>query len=238
MISRYEYKYLLTRELADQVRQRAMIWMDPDEMGDADGYLVTSLYCDRSDWMLARQTWEGARERFKLRIRFYGPTPETVFAEVKKRVGSTINKVRERIPAEYAHALATNQPLPDGVNCPQYRELSELIDAVPGLWVRYKREAFVSNWGDGARLTLDRGLEVQEPVDRVFFPSSSWRTVELTQPVILEMKFNGAYPLWMMRIAEALELRRVSCSKYAQGVDTLIDQPWLANRRDPNWRRG
>ena len=43
-------------------------------------------------------------------------------------------------------------------------------------------------------------------MDRTFFPSSSWRTVQLTQPVILEMKFNGAYPLWMMRIGEALRL--------------------------------
>lgn len=237
MISRYEFKYLLTPQLAEEVKQRAMIWMDRDDMGGPHGYLVTSLYLDRPDWMLARQTWEGQRERFKLRIRFYGETPETVFAEVKKRVGSTINKVRERIPPEHAQKLATNMVLPEGVECPQFRELAELIDARPGLWVRYKREAFVSPWGDGARLTLDRSLEVQEPVDHVFFPGSSWRTVHLKHPVILEMKFNGAYPLWMMRIAEGLELRRMSCSKYAQGVETVMDEPWSAIRGDL-WKLG
>ena len=49
---------------------------------------------------------------------------------------------------------------------------------------------------------------------------------DLENPVVVEMKFNGAFPLWMQQVSESLELRRVSCSKYAQGVELVGDLPW------------
>ncbi|MCB9668445.1 MAG: polyphosphate polymerase domain-containing protein [Alphaproteobacteria bacterium] len=243
MISRYEFKYLLDPGTAEDVARHASVFMDPDRLGGPTGaYLVTSLYLDRTDWMLARQTWEGVRERMKLRIRFYGPEPQVVFAEIKKRVGNTIEKLRERIAPEHAAALAHNEPMPADAGAPIFRQVAERIDARPGLWVRYKRRAWVSPWGDGTRLTLDSGLEVQEPGAHRFRPADApWRTVPLEAPVILEMKFNGAYPSWMRTIAEGLRLERTSCSKYAQGVDIVKDEPWATpwvSGGRSSWRPG
>lgn len=242
MISRYEFKYLLDPATANEVARRSAIWMDPDPMGDTDGmYPITSLYLDREDRLLARQTWEGLRERVKLRIRFYGERPEIVFAEVKKRIGSTIAKLRERIDPVHACALAEGMPLPPDAGAPTFRQIAERIDARPALWVRYRRQAFVSPWGDGTRLTLDHALEVQEPDGPGFrWAGEHWRPVPLDQPVILEMKFNGAHPSWMRSLAEGLRLERTSCSKYAQGVERTQDDPfalrWVGG--GDAWRRG
>lgn len=242
MISRYEFKYLLDPATASEVVRWARVWMTPDAFGDGTGgYRVTSLYLDREDRLLAQQTWEGVRERVKLRIRFYGEEPETVFAEVKKRVGSTIEKLREPIETEHASALAENGMLPPDAGAPVFRQLCEHYDARPALWVRYLRQAFSSPWGDGTRLTLDRALEVQDPDDRGFsFSGTYWRPVPLVQPVILELKFNGAYPAWMRTLAEGLRLERTSCSKYAQGVERTETDPfslrWVSG--GPTWRHG
>lgn len=244
MISRYEFKYLLDEETAARVEEHTRVWMSPDRMGGEDGgYLVTSLYLDRPDWLLARQTWEGVRERMKLRIRFYGQTPEVVFAEVKKRVGSTIEKLRATIDPAHAEAFSINGVLPPDAGADTFRQFAERIDARPGLWVRYRRQAFVSPWGDGTRLTFDRQLEVQEPTKGGFLPQPEpWHRVPLERPIVLEMKFNGAYPSWMRMIAEGIKLQRVSCSKYAQGVEAVMDEPyathWISNARRSAWRRG
>jgi hypothetical protein len=237
---RYEFKYVVDEATADAIRDRAVLWMEPDASGDGGQYRVTSLYMDRTDWLLARQTFEGLRERFKLRLRFYSacdeePAPDEVrwFAEVKQRIGKTIRKLRIPTDVEQARAIALGLPT-DHVAAPWFMSLAERIDARPMLWVRYDREAMASPWGDGARLTFDRNIEVQPPrsvsdgrsVDPLVAVPSEWRSIELDRPVVIEMKFNDAYPAWMRQIAETLHLRRVSCSKYGHGAEIMGDLPW------------
>lgn len=248
MQARYEFKYLLRPEVADAVRERAAIWLDRDAMAGDDGaYQVTSLYLDSTEWMLARQTLEGVRERFKLRLRFYGDEPSRVFAEVKQRVGKSIAKWRAIVDTKTAEKLAHNEPVPEGVFSDdaaygaaageRFRQFVDMVDARPRLWVRYRREAFTSPWGDGSRLTFDHKLQVQEPVGHAFMPGPNWSWVPLPRPVILELKFNDAYPEWMRSVAEGLGLKRLSCSKYAQGAEVVGGLPWAIDRRG-TWMPG
>lgn len=253
MRPRCEWKYLVDEGLASWIRDRTAVFMEPDTTGGAS-YQVTSLYLDNDDWVLARQTLEGVRERFKLRLRYYGDAPEVVFAEVKERVGHSIAKARALVGLGSAEALASNGPLPDepmkaisgrepGL---RFRERAESVDARPRLWVRYQREAWASPWGDDVRLTFDRALEVQladfacspgDPGQQGFAPEGLWTSVPLDAPVILEMKFNGAFPEWMQRIAEGAGLRRQAVSKYALGALETGGMPWAALRRGP-WTPG
>ncbi len=239
---RYEFKYVVDEATAGQIRRRAGVWMEPDSAADDGRYRVTSLYLDRADWLLARQTFEGLRERFKLRLRFYSgmgdtPSPDDVrwFAEIKQRIGKTIRKIRVPTTVDRARSLAVGDPAQPGDGA-LFRSLAERIDAGPKLWVRYDREALSSPWGDGARLTFDRNIEVQtpqaitkpgrDPVDPLLAVPGEWRYVDLEQPVVVEMKFNDAYPHWMRQITEQLYLRRVSCSKYGHGAEIMGDVPW------------
>lgn len=228
MSARYEFKYVVPHAVADLIRERTALWMERDAHGAAGSYQVTSLYLDRTDWVLAQHTWEGLRERFKLRLRYYDFADDVYFAEVKLRVGKSVSKIRRVVAAEVAASLAEGRTLPsDFAGATRFRMLSEKIDARPALWVRYQREAWTSPWGDGARLTFDADLEVQIPAGTARPQSDEWRTVALEAPVIVEMKFNDAYPRWMQQIAEGLELERTSCSKYAQGVEQLAQRPWV-----------
>ncbi len=247
--ARYEYKYLLTEEQADVVREFLDVYMERDPMsGDTGRYDVTSVYLDTWDWYCAQITVEGLRTRFKLRARCYTfdePTP--VFLENKMRVGTSIVKQRSMVPRDQAESiLAGEMPPPGGwTACKashqddliRFADLMDKMDLRPRVWVRYSREPWVSPWGEGSRVTFDRDLEVQlaDP-DSVYRPDTeNWTRVPLSPQTILELKFNGAFPHWMQRLVHYLQLRRLSCSKYVLGTILTCEQPWAGIERNTQW---
>lgn len=247
--ARYEFKYLIDDGQADWIREVVRCFCEPDPYGDQGRYGVHSLYLDTLGWMLARQTLDGVRHRFKLRIRTYGFTPaDPVFLENKMRVGTSITKERALmdralvgpllggilVPGGFPAKKANHQPDLDA-----FRNRADAIDARPRLWVSYDREAWGSVHGDGARLTFDRGLKVQapDPHDPFVPDPTAWTWVPLDDAprFVLEMKFNGASPRWMQRVVHSLGLERTSVSKYVRGAEHLGDVPWNRSERGSAW---
>jgi hypothetical protein len=229
LLARYEFKYLIDEGTAAGVREVVRSYLEPDPYGDSGAYWVNSLYMDTEDWRLARQTVDGVKNRFKLRMRCYEFDDSPVFCENKGRVGTTIVKTRALCNREDAETIAMNAPCAKGrvvaakkhhqEDLDRYRNSVDLIDARPRLWVRYHREAWVSPYGDGARLTFDRRLQCAVPSQPVFKPEMSWfHPIGLEKPTILEMKFNGASPGWMRKLVGWFDLKRVSVAKYVSGA--------------------
>ena len=248
LLARYEFKYLIDDEQMNGIRSYVRAFLDPDEFGDAGGnYWVNSLYMDTKDWRLARDTVDGVKIRYKLRMRCYEFDDTPVFCEIKARVGSSIIKSRALIPRGSAEAVAGNTPVEDAHvpalkkshqrDLDRFRNLVDERDMRPRLWVRYHREAYVSPFGEGSRLTFDKQLQVALPVEPLFEPDMRWfELVGLGQPTILEMKFNGAHPKWMRDLVRAFDLRRISVAKYVLGAvqtkmfpfNTTVEHPWQA----------
>lgn len=239
-LARYEFKYLIDAHQEAWIREAVGMYAEPDSYGENGVYEVTSLYYDTWDWALAMQTVEGVRNRYKIRIRTYGFDGDMpVFAENKARVGTSICKSRALMHRRDWAPLSRRSPGPkEGylahkedhqADLDSIRNLFDLLDLRPRLWVQYDREAYGSRYGDGARLTFDRSLRVQAPTeDHLDRPDTwGWQSVKLDgAPTILELKFNNAFPSWMQFIVDQLSLRRVSCSKYVQGAEQLGDVPW------------
>ncbi|MEQ1504027.1 MAG: polyphosphate polymerase domain-containing protein [Myxococcota bacterium] len=249
MLARYEFKYLIDAHQVAAIREWARTFCEPDQYGTDGKYEVNSLYFDSMDWMLANQTIDGVRNRFKIRVRTYGWTDDdVVFCEIKGRVGTSIVKTRALLARKYINGLCRGDPPPDGGfpalkashqdDLNRFRTLVESYDLRPRLWVGYEREAYQSTYGDGARLTFDTGLQVQPPDDTVpYVPDpTAWMPVTLDGPqIILEMKFNGAHPMWMLQLVHEFELYRISCSKYAQGAMIAGHLPWASLERGFRW---
>jgi hypothetical protein len=244
--ARYEFKYLVTRDQVAWIRDAARMFCEPDPYGEDGLYSVNSLYLDTWDWRLARQTIEGQRNRYKLRIRTYGwSDDDPVFCENKGRVGTSILKQRALLDRRFVEPLLRGDagPFPalkasHQADLDRFRNRFDFLDFRPRLWVRYLREAYGSTYGDGARLTFDTELEVQPPdPEHPYVPDpTQWTPVTLEgPPTIVEMKFNGAFPSWMQRVVHNLELRRVSCSKYVQGAVQLGEVPWNHLERGLGW---
>lgn len=246
MRARYEFKYLVTEAQAAVIRDVARTFCDPDPYGDDGNYEVASLYLDTWDFKLASQTQTGVRNRYKARIRTYGwSDTDLAFLEIKERVGISILKQRALIERRQVHDILADEPGPFTAKKASHQPdleffLNRMVqeDLRPRLWVRYFREAYASRFGDNARLTFDRQLVVQTPAPELpYVPDhDQWVTVPLEgPPTILEMKFDGAHPRWMLNLAHGLGLKRVSCSKYMQGVVEAGDVPFSATERGWAW---
>ena len=180
---------------------------------------------------LYRQTTEGIKNRFKLRVRFYDEDPRSpAFLEIKRRNANTIFKQRAVVAKPAAERL-----LAGGVvgaadlitsgrtsvrNLAEFCELQARLEAVGAAVVSYQREAYVLPYAEGARVTFDRHIvgHAPSPDGRLIAhgPSSA-----VTSGVVLELKYMGRSPGWMKDLVTSFSLLRVSYPKYVYCVNAL-----------------
>src|SRR5882762_1539599 len=96
--SRFEQKYIISEDVALQIREYVRSYLELDENGVGKpnySYPVHSLYLDSDDLRFYWSTINGDKNRFKLRLRFYNDNADTpVFFEIKRRMNNCILKQR------------------------------------------------------------------------------------------------------------------------------------------------
>ena len=239
---RFELKYLLDEPTALAVRDFAGGYMDLDEAGlDKPNlsYRVNSIYLD-SDPLYTLWDWVNSnRNRFKLRMRFYDPNPDTpVFCEIKRRVNGCILKERCGVRKSAAELVLAGQFPPDEalfsreakhrVALENFISLVSVLGAKPKALVTYLREAYIDPENDGLRLTMDREVRIG-PRETLDFSLRMPRYVQpFGQRIILALKFNNRFPKWFNEMVQCLGLTRGAAAKYCEGICSLR-HPELAN---------
>lgn len=228
---RFECKYLITEAQAEAVRRYVAPYVEPDPHAAGQPgcrYPIASLYLDTPDLRLHRETIEGLRNRYKLRVRSYTDEAETpVFLEIKRRNNQVTQKQRCAVKrADLRNLLTTGErngkhmaPAERKV-FDEFAQRLQCIGARPIVVVRYEREALCGIFDPSARVTLDRQLRARSidgPSFRVH--DTAWDLVE-GRRVVLELKFNGRCPFWMNDAIHRLGLVRTSYSKYSHAVLT------------------
>ena len=235
--NRFELKYLIDEERATAVREFVSGYLEHDEYALSNStysYPVYSLYMDTPTLVLYRQTTQGLKNRFKLRIRFYDDDPTSaVFLEIKRRLSGIICKERAALRRDGIDMLL-NGGRPDVthlVQCSGNRNaemalgrfctLCEELGAVGVTYVGYMREAYVQPNSDNLRVTLDRQLRGQEFDVRAGLTTPTWSVSPNVKGVILELKFVDRFPSWMQDLVWTLDLDRCSMAKYVHCVEAL-----------------
>jgi hypothetical protein len=234
-IFRYERKYLVTPQVADAVQKFAACYLVPDEHmagHDADGYRICSLYLDTPQLALYRQSTEGVKNRYKLRIRFYDELESSpAFLEIKRRATDTVHKLRATVSKPAAARLLRggqlgHSDLLSGGDA-SHRALEEFcqacnrLNAIGVAFVNYRRAAYVSQSAESVRVTFDRQI-----VGHGYYPGCGLATPAeqsppVTQGVVVELKYNGRAPRWMHDLVTTFGLQRLSFPKYVRCVDAL-----------------
>ncbi|MCH9650504.1 MAG: polyphosphate polymerase domain-containing protein [Deltaproteobacteria bacterium] len=237
--ARFELKYRISEQVAQELQEIARFHLEPDAHSKDGEYIVNSLYFDTPLDEDASETDEGVVLRSKVRLRCYRQSPRPpYFLELKQRYGSSITKTRVLLDATDAERVANglapvnayrNDNDPSALDT--IREVIDHRTMVPRMWVKYTRLAWTSPWGDGVRMTFDRAIEAQviEPCAALAPAEGGWIFPELDDRVVLELKFFGAAPRWMQRLAHDFELERCSCSKYGLGIFSLDRSPVISN---------
>jgi hypothetical protein len=245
--SRFELKYVVSEQKAQQVRRYVSSFLDLDENGVGKpnfSYPVHSVYVDSDEMTTYWDTINGNKNRFKLRIRFYNDDAETpVFLEIKRRMNNCIQKQRVGIRREAVPMILRGQlPPPPLVFARHARHTLALqnfcrtvqeMRARPKMHIAYLREAYLPSKDNSARVTMDRQV-LSEP------DHTGRLSRQMTKPflvwgraVVLELKFTDRYPNWFRDLVQNFELRQCGAAKYADGITLLSGQMPLHRRMPP-----
>jgi SPX domain protein involved in polyphosphate accumulation len=233
--SRFEQKYIITEEVALQIRDYVRSFLEVDEncVGKPNhSYPVHSLYLDSDDLKLYWGTINGDKNRFKLRLRFYDDNPvRPVFLELKQRIDKRHVKRRAPVRREAVDwLLAGDTPQSSHLVSDNPEDFAALqkccegmyeIDARPTLHVAYFREAWMSRGDNSARLTMDPEVRAQpEPTARLL--TTMVNSVLLWgRDIVVELKFTGRFPDFFRDLVRTFGLRQCGAAKYVDSVATL-----------------
>ena len=244
LLDRYEIKYAVSESLVPAIRQYMLPYMlyDPFSDGGAS-YPISSVYLDTRDHRFARETDEGLKRRFKMRIRAYDDKPESkVFCEIKHREGDVVKKSRVAIQRQMLTKVVRASCSSADLGDLKERDLAALADfqtrisrfaVLPSFVVRYDREAYESARGEQLRITFDRNLRwVPAAAAEIPVHKANWRSVRWHRDpstLVLEIKFNGTSPAWIHQMIRHLEIRQRGVGKYALSVRDAksSNPPWV-----------
>lgn len=230
---RYELKYYLPLEVADDVRRFITPYVVHDPYcADLPGhrYTVRSIYLDTDDLRFYSEKLDSLNNRKKVRVRTYNePDGDTeAFIEIKRKFGRLGSKDRLQLPwPKVDHALNGKDPAEvlsgrhfrDRKTLEKIRFLMHVNELRPTVLVAYEREAFVGREDRRVRVTFDQNIRsLQHPTLDQIFAEQELRQFE-DDHFILELKFDNVMPVWMSRLIRSHGLQAESYSKYCQGID-------------------
>ncbi len=236
---RYELKYRIPEAKARAIAEYVKSYIHLDRyarLRPGGEYPIVSLYLDSDGFRLARETLEGKKNRFKLRVRAYSDNPESpCFFEIKRRINNVIIKNRVRVRREdVSRILQTGRPPSDyeadDKALRQFLLYTHYINAQPIVLVRYVRQVFEGDSDNRVRVTFDRQLcykATRKP--EVKFNGGGWQSARLDF-VILEIKFTAKYPAWLSKMTKVFDLKQGAMSKYASSVKKSCNMGLCAPR--------
>ena len=228
---RFELKYHIRESKAQAIAQFVKQYIDVDrycKLQRGGDYPIVSLYLDSENMELCRESLDGQKNRFKLRIRSYTDEPDyPCFFEIKRRMNTVIMKSRARVMHHDIPHLLSGLPLPpqsfnvDKRALNQFQLYMSSIRAGPIILIRYRRQAFESESENRVRVTFDRELCYSVTKEsEVRLGGNGWQHSPFTLGgVILEVKFTERYPAWLSRMVKYFDLRARSISKYATSIE-------------------
>lgn len=219
---RREKKMLIDNSIVDDFINDILEYMTTDEYNvDGKPYMISNLYFDDEGDNVIRHSVSKPRFKEKLRIRSYGvPTQDTkVFIEIKRKLRGVGTKRRAKLPlCQLVEYLETGKH-PQGLKYIDEQVLREIdyyrdtYKVYPKIYISYMRNAFWGKEDKNFRVTLDKDITTRR-YDLDLTLGSYGDKLLPEGKTLLEIKFNGAVPLWFAHIMSKYSLSFSSYSKY------------------------
>lgn len=222
---RYEKKYLIKTDIKDKLLSLIKEHLVADKYGRST---ICSLYLDTPDFLLLRNSMDAKIYKEKLRIRSYGtPRNDTrVFFELKKKFKGVVYKRREIMTLKDAMSFAVNgETEHEGQIVDELKYAMKFYDyPKPSMLISYERDAYYDKADDGTRITFDANIRYR--ADDLFLEHGIHGAKILPDDeLIMEIKTEGAIPLWLSNALSELKIYPSRFSKYANSYK---------NRRENN----
>ncbi|SEA36433.1 VTC domain-containing protein [Eubacterium aggregans] len=216
VFERVEKKYLLSEGQYRELVRRLKPHVQVDDYGL---HTICNIYYDTPGNEMVRRSIEGPKYKEKIRLRSYGvPGPEdTVFLEIKKKWRKVVYKRRIPLTLTQAGAFMAGGPLPQVE--PEDRQILRELDycrsfyhPIPKVFIAYDRIACFGNEDPELRMTFDHGIRSRE--DDLWLGLGDYgKPLLKKEQFLLEIKVEGAFPLWLVDILSELAIYPTSFSK-------------------------
>ncbi len=230
IFKRVEKKYRISLSQKDALLSEIGSYLIPDVHGKST---VCSLYLDTPDRLLIRNSLTAVSYKEKLRLRSYGiPQEDTkVFLELKKKYKGVVYKRRVSMTLSEAERY-----MYDGVRTEDSQIMREIDYAMhfyrgpkPSMMIACEREAFYVTDLPNLRLTFDTAIRYREHGLSIENGLTSSHGADGTRiisddTVLLEIKTDGAMPLWLSHALSNLQIYPASFSKYGTAYLQTLTQ--------------
>lgn len=211
---RYEKKYLLTNKQYSQFLDEIEEHTVHDQYYK---YTICNVYFDTDSYEIIRRSIEKPIYKEKLRVRSYG-TPgseDKIFFELKKKYKKEVFKRRVSMSVqEFNSYLETNQ-VPD-VEPQIMNEIAyflEMYKPDPKVYIAYERTALKGKNDNHIRITFDENIRFRNQELSLSDGDVGTMILENNQ-ALMEIKVEGAMPLWLSNALNKLDIYPTSFSKY------------------------
>lgn len=237
VFNRQEMKYMI-----DDVQCKALL----DVIG---GKLQTSkfaeskimnLYYDSPDSLLVRRSLDKPVFKEKLRLRSYGRPDggDPVFLEVKRKYNGVVYKRRIKLAYEDCTKFIQSKVKPE-MNLPEEpnkneRQKEQILDEIeyfikfyddlePACMITYDRRSFEAVEDTSLRITFDTGLKYRF-YDLDLRKGAYGDSLLEDNKMIMEIKANSAYPLWLCAALEDIDAYKTNFSKYGKAYEYELNR--------------
>lgn len=222
---RRELKFLLDEAQCAAIQTVLHQRMVPDSHGLNT---ICNLYYDTPDYRLIRHSLEHPVYKEKLRLRCYGMATEDadVFLELKKKYKGIVYKRRVKVTESEGLAFMERT----GSLRKQGQISRELLyfrdfykDLRPKVYLCYDREAWFDPVDKGFRMTLDRNVRYRTDDLSLAAPFGGREILKPGQ-TLLEVKAEGAVPIWLVDILSREGIHKQSFSKYGRAYEQMLKE--------------
>lgn len=214
IFKRVEKKYIINSAEKDCLINEIGQYLIPDAYGKST---ICSLYLDTPNFLLIRNSIDAKTYKEKLRLRCYG-TPKTsdkVFLEIKKKYKGVVYKRRVAMTLEQAYRYIENREKPEESQIMSEIDYSMNFygNPAPKALIAYEREAYFVKDLPNLRLTFDSNVRYRTG-DLLLEAGSEGKRILPHGLYILEIKTDGAMPMWLAHALDKYSIFPKSFSKY------------------------
>lgn len=228
VFKRYEKKYIVSSSQREELIQKMLRYMVPDEYGQST---ICNIYFDTPDFRVIRSSIEKPVFKEKLRLRSYGvPEPDSnVFVELKKKYKGVVYKRRIHMSYRDATEYLLHNVRPDGVNTQVLSEIDYFLSVYPGIRpavsLFYDRVAYYGKTDRELRITFDSHIRFRNKQLDLLLGSDGYPILDADKS-IMEIKCIGSMPMWLTKELDRLAVFPASYSKYGTAFSVLtLDSP-------------
>lgn len=210
---RYEKKYLMDELQYIYLRAELKKHMLEDEYGK---HTISNLYYDTDSYEIIRRSIEKPHYKEKLRLRSYGTASKDspVFFELKKKYNKEVFKRRVSLTIDEVDAYFENREQNNQI----LKEIDWFVNMyqpVPKIFIAYDRLALYGIKDSAVRITFDTDVRFRSD-DLCLSKGDYGKGLLENGQVLMEIKIQGAMPIWLSGILTNLSIYPTSFSKYGQ----------------------